>query len=235
MPKNLRPFDLTKLDFEAVRHQKRRKLVLYSLPVVVIATVAVWWLVWPIIATSVAMIHERSGDYESAGWWLGSAAINTVFEHYKQPLNLGIIATQQKQYDVASDYYRTALALAPQSQHCLIHVQAVLSSELAGDNRHNDTPRAIVYYTKALAEITTNKSCFKGYPDLAERIQVKLAAMEEQERAKNFDTTARSNTTDVVTDQQLQDAESLMEQGRVKRNELSHNTGTGGDSSVSPW
>lgn len=218
-----RPLDLKKLDFDGNRRRKRRRLLLWSLPAVLALTLGALWLMLPFIAIPQASAANESRSYDTAEKWLDTLAYNTVFEPYKQPFNRAIVATNNKQFDKAGDYFRQAIALAPDSQKCFIRVQWVLSSELGGDDAVNrkDYQAAISFYTKALSDITANYNCFEQYPELSLRIATKLADLMKQIREQNqTDTNSQTQNTDnTPTAQQLQQLQQLQQQGQIQKQE----------------
>lgn len=176
-PQGRRPLDVTKLDFEGNRLRRRRRLILWSLPVVVIITLLCIWLIIPYIATAQAASSVTNGNTAAAAHWLDALQTNIFYEKYKLPFNKALVATNDKRFDDADELYKEALASAPAAQQCFIHVQSVLSNELAGDNAVSEQKYrdAITYYTKSLAETTNYAACFKNYDALIDRINDKLA------------------------------------------------------------
>lgn len=227
MSQNLRPLDITKLDFEGNRKRRRKRLIMQSLPVVIALILVCIWLVLPAIATQQASAANKSGAYSTAQQWLNVLATNTVFETYKRPFNQAIVATNQKQFDEASEFFRQAIALAPESEKCFIRVQSVLSSELAGDDAvsRQDTQAAITYYTKALSDITTYPQCFKDYSSLTLRIATKLAELvnklKEETTYQDSDETPDSTKTSTETpsDDQMKKLETMQRNGQIKKQE----------------
>jgi hypothetical protein len=127
-----RPFDITKLDFEGNRKRKRKKLIVWSLPVVILIVGVCLWLLFPYVATAQAS-KLLDSDTGGASNWLNSLNTHAFYERYKLPFNKAIVATKAKQFDAADVFFKEAITLAPDTEKCFIHVQSVLSSELAGD------------------------------------------------------------------------------------------------------
>lgn len=226
MSQNLRPLDITKLDFEGNRKRRRKKLFLWSLPAVLVMLVGCIWLILPAVLTGQASTANASGAYDAAEKWLKVLVANPVFEAYKRPFNRAIVATNQKQFDTAGEFFRQAIALAPDSEKCFIRVQSVLSSELAGDDAvtRKDTQAAITYYTKALSDITTYPQCFKQYSSLSLRIATKLAELVNQLKKESYqDQTATPDSTkteaETPSDDQMKKLETMQKNGQVNKQE----------------
>lgn len=231
MSHNLRPLDIGKLDFEGNRKRRRKKLLKWSLPFVIVAALGCLWLVLPFIVTGQAAAANTSGVYGTAEGWLKLLATNTVFESYKRPFNRAIVATNQKKFDDAAESFRQAIALAPESEKCSIRVQAVLSAELAGDAAasRKDTQAAITYYTKALSDTTTYAACFKQYDELSLRIATKLSELINQLKKEAYqDETETPDTTkttsETPTDDQLKQLENMQKRGQVNKQESAKKT-----------
>lgn len=226
MSQSLRPLDISKLDFEGNRKRRRKKLLIRSLPVVGILLLACIWLVLPTFATSRASAANTSGAYNTAQNWLKALVTNTVFESYKQPLNCGIVATNNKQFDEASEYFRKAIALAPELEKCFIRIQSVLSSELAGDDAvsRDDTQAAITYYTKALSDISAYPACFDKYDALTLRIANKITELMNQLKKEMYQDETETpdstkNDTETPTEDQLKQLEIIQRNGQISKQE----------------
>lgn len=226
MSQNLRPLDISKLDFEGNRKRRRKKLLLWSIPFAGIVLLTCVWLVLPLIATGQAGAANTSGAYGTARSWLKILATNTVFEPYKLPFNKAIVATNNKQFDDAAEFFRQAIAQAPDSEKCFIRVQSVLSSELAGDDAvsRNDTQAAITYYTKALSDITTYSGCFKQYDSLSLRIATKVAELVNQLKKEAYqdETETPDSTktnTEMPSEDQLKQLEIMQRNGQISKQE----------------
>lgn len=231
MSAKMRPYDLRKLDFEGNRKRRRKKLFIWSLPLVVTLLIAVAWLMLPYVATSQASSALKNGDLDASGVWLKTLATNNVFETYKKPFNQAIVATHQHKFDEALDYFRQSIALAPEDEKCFIRLQLVLSLELAGDNLapQKDKQRSIIYYTRALSEISVHRSCFEKHKELEQRVASKLADQTnsvKQELYQDADETVQSTKekNELPSDDQLKDLQSLQQQGQQYKRDYSRKT-----------
>lgn len=225
MSVNKRPFDIGKLDFEGNRKRRRKKLIIRSIPVVALLIILALWLALPTIATSQAIAAAKNNDHDTARTWVGLLATNNYFEPYIRPFNQAIIATNQKRFDDALEYFRQSIALAPEEKKCFIRTQMVLSIELAGDNTDpNDHQRSITYYTRALSEISVHRSCFDDKKDLELRIAGKLAdkvnAAKKELYQDATETAEKSQSKgEAPSDKQLQDLQKLQQQGQQSKQE----------------
>lgn len=225
MSTNQRPLDITKLDFEGNRKRKRTHLIAWSLPVVVIIALFCLWLILFYVAPAQASTELSNGNTSAASGWLAPLKTNVFYEKYKLPFNKALVATQAKQFDTANELFREAATLAPESQRCFVHVQSVLSSELAGDDATNkkNYQEAITYYTKALSEISNHKPCFTAYNDLSTRINDKLTQavnslnQASQPTTSTDDSSGTVDTSALPTDKQLETLDQLSQQSQVRK------------------
>ena len=223
---SLRPLDLGKLDFEGNRRRRRRRWLVRILPVAGMLFLVATWLILPSIATNLAQRAVQNSDFDGASGALGVLVTNGVIEPYKQPFNQAIVSTYQKKFDDAAEYFRKAIALAPDNQKCFIRVQSVLSNELAGDEAitRKDQSKAILYYSKALSDTTTYKDCFKSYSSLSERIATKLSQLYNDIKKETYqDQTSTPDSAKTDSDnpssQQLDELQKLQQQGQEARRE----------------
>ncbi|PID30301.1 hypothetical protein CSA80_02635 [Candidatus Saccharibacteria bacterium] len=245
MTKNLRPYDMTLTDSDGIRRRRRRRLLLRSLLPVICVVVLALWLALPWFTTTMAQNAINDNRPETAQSWLSLGRINTVFEPYKHPFNRGIAAAHAKQYDKAFDEFQEALASAPDDQVCLIHQQIVITSELAGDDAlsRQDAAQAIVYYIKAIASVVAHPQCFKGNGNGGKSgLEDKLAAATraaEQSSSDSDEQQSDQNPSDSSppSDDQLDKAEQLEQEGRINKQSSDQRRQGGGNSSrvPKPW
>lgn len=235
-----RPLDLGKIDFEGNRRRLRRRLVIWSSPVTVVLFLFAVWLIMPAAATYQAQVAIDDSHYDTAGIWTGLLGTNNIFEPYIKAFNQATVFTHQQRFDEAIDQFTRSIALAPNEKVCHIRNQLVLSIELAGDaSVHGDKQKAITYYTRALTEISANRSCFEG-TDHETRIAKKLAEAINELKAELFkesDETAETVQTrnDPPSDNQLQILQTLQQQGEQARLENKSTKGLNGRFTSKPW
>lgn len=183
MPDN-RPFDLAKLDFDNIRLRKRKKLILWSLPIVTIFIFSAVWLVLPTLLTISASDKFNKAEYGPAASDVSSLHILNLLETYKAYYNQGTTLSAKGEQDAAVVKFETALAYTQDKDAiCMITYNLVLTMEGIGDSKLKqvDIAGAITQYTKTLNRLKANKDCF---PDsaLQERIEKKIEAAEEAKK-----------------------------------------------------
>ena len=180
-----RPFDLEKLDFDTRRKEQRRRLLLRSLPVIVLVFVAGVALVLPTLLTQKATVEFSNEDYSQAADSVAPLQFLNVIEPYKVHYNYGTALSAKGEFESALQKLETALAYTNDPEVvCVITYNLVLTMEGAGDDKlkQANLSGAITFYTRALNRIKDNATCFKDSP-LQKRIEDKLKATEEA-RAK---------------------------------------------------
>lgn len=162
MPRTSQPFDLTKLDYETRRKQKRKKLLLWSLPAVIIVFLLAFWFILPRILTHFAISAYKAENYGVARNWL-TPLTWTSPEQFVIAFNSGTVDTQLGEYDRAEDELSRAVAIAPNEQKKCMAAQNLVTSLKAHAKSLKSKPKeARVYTTKADTVIKENPKCFKG-------------------------------------------------------------------------
>lgn len=128
-----RPFDLGKLDFDAIRLAKRRKLLRYSLPISVIAIIICVKLLSVPVLSFVAHNSYKNSQHKSATQWLLPLYVANWIEPYKLPFNHGNALFKQGDYQAAEGRYREALERVPEQQECSVRINLALSIEAQAD------------------------------------------------------------------------------------------------------
>ena len=143
-----RPFDLKKLDFEAIRLARRRKLLLYSLPVASIAIVICLKMLSVPVLSSIAHLSYEKSQYKSSGQLLYPLYVANWLESYKLPFNHGNSLFKQGDYQAAEGRYREALKSVPKEQECSVRINLSLSLAAQADTLMSDKAydNAIVLY-----------------------------------------------------------------------------------------
>lgn len=220
---NLRPFDLGKLDFEKNRKQKRKKLLLYSLPGIVVVILIAIWLLTPTILTSQASTAFEKHDYVKANSKVSGLSFLNLIEPYKAYYNQGTTLSAKGNREAAIEKFETALAYTEDaSAVCLITYNLVLTIEGHGDSAvvKSDATEAVSQYTRALNTLKVNKDCFKDEA-LQKRIEEKLAAAEEAKQRKATTDPNSDNTQDAkpASDSQQQKLKEAEQRGAAARDE----------------
>ena len=122
-----RPFDLGKLDFEGIRLRRRRKLLLYSLPVCGLVLVITLKMLSIPVFSQVAHSSYRGTSYQAANNWLSPLGIINWFEPYKQPFDQGVAQYRLAEFVLAEQAFRAALITVPSEHECDVRINVALS------------------------------------------------------------------------------------------------------------
>lgn len=189
-----RPFDLKKLDFEAIRLQKRKRLLVWSLPAIIIVLLVSAWLIVPSILTNHAATNFEKGQYKSAVDDVSLLHIANILEPYKAYYNQGTSLSALGNQDQAVKKFETSLAYTnDHAASCRITYNLVLTMEGIGDSivKKADFTGAINQYTTALNRLKANSDCFTD-PALQKRIEQKIKAVEAARKSQG----SKSGTDD---------------------------------------
>jgi tetratricopeptide (TPR) repeat protein len=158
-----KPFDLSKIDYESQRISKRRSLLLWSIPAVVLVFFAAVWFLLPALLTQQSITAYKAKDYKTSKSWLGPLTLSSP-QPFIIAFNSGTVDTQLGNYDRAETELTRAIALAPANKKCLTLQNYVFSlrAHSASLLKQSDQYNANIYYTKATTTIAANKACFKG-------------------------------------------------------------------------
>jgi len=234
-----RPFDLTKLDFESRRKEKRRRLLLISLPGVLLLLFAGIGLIVPTILTNVSAGEFTKGNYSAAASNLAPLRFLNVIEPYKAHYNYGTALSGEGKFDEAMNELEAAIAYTnDQKVICVITYNLVLTMEGAGDQKLKtaDLTSAITLYARAINRIKDNADCFKDSA-LQQRIEEKLKATEEVRAKQGNNGTAEDQTQNTPDTDQRAKLEDIEEEAIKERNELESRNEeyVTPDPKVKPW
>lgn len=155
------PFDLSKLDYKAVRKLKRKKLLLYSAAPVAIVFLLAMWFILPRILTQQAIIDYKQGSFKGARNWL-TPLTWTSPEQFVIAFNSGTVDTKLGQYDRAERELTRAVAIAPKDKLCMAAQNLVVSIKTHADTRKEDSKAVKELQIKASLVIKEYPDCFKG-------------------------------------------------------------------------
>lgn len=153
MQNSNRPFDLGKLDFEGIRKRRRKKLLLFSLPVcIIVGLVAIKMLSIPILS-SVAHGQYKNKQYDATVGWMAPLNLVNIFEPYIVSYNQGNAFYKKGDFVKAEERYRKALEMVPAKHECSVRINLSLSIEAQADRLVNDKKydEAIVRYDEIKA------------------------------------------------------------------------------------
>lgn len=173
-----RPFDLKKLDFEAIRLRRRKRLLLYSLPICAIAGIISLKFLAIAVFSTLAHDNYHQHQFKGAINWLQPLHIANWFESYKAPFNHGNALFKKGEVADAAAMYRKALETVPTKHECSVRINLALSLERLGDMAVNEKniDEAILHYDQVKAVLRDGRdSC---------GIDIKEASL-QQERSKD--------------------------------------------------
>ncbi len=146
-----RIYDLSKLDFEGNRRRKRKKLLIYSLPLCVMAFVTILKLLG-MNAISAAVNRAESGkDYVVAEQMQRIQRVANLIEPHLADYNLGNLLYRQKKWSEAIQSYRRALVNVPEVDECRVRINLTLALIGVADSQanNNEFDQAILTYDEA--------------------------------------------------------------------------------------
>ncbi len=189
---NTRPFDLAKLDTEGLRKRRRKTLLLWSLPVCIVALLVLLWIVALLLSTAWGNNAYKKGDYRVAAGHYGRLLSLNFVERYKMHYNQGTALLGAKDFAGARTALEQALDLGiPTAFECQVRVNLVLSiigqAEASVANKQYD--EAIVRYDDAKSVID-GRDC-----------GIKLSSADASEETKQANSTLQQQRQQ-VTDRQ---------------------------------
>lgn len=146
----------------------RKRLILFSAPLALIALIAAVKLVSVVVAGNSAVANFRDGDADGLGG--NSSTLNTlnVIERAKAPFTAGTAAVLQGRLDEADARFSEALALTAAEESCPVLVNLELVRERQGDidGWEGRTDQARQRYQSALAIVAgAPAGCFADNTD----------------------------------------------------------------------
>ncbi|MGB4758575.1 MAG: hypothetical protein WBP26_00800 [Candidatus Saccharimonadales bacterium] len=219
-----RPFDLAKIDTEATRKNKRKKLLLVSLPLIAIVFLLGLWFMAPRLATKLAINNYERGSYGSSQAYLRPLSFANMFERYKLYFNRGTAAAMNKQYEYAADQFVIALAYVnDEAVECRIRYNLVLTYVKQAESfvATKKLAEAVVAYTKALVQIDAKASCFdtKLRQDIAASRDDIRKLMEAEGEDENDESSDEGNNGNEPSDSQQQKLEEIERGAAIRRQE----------------
>ena len=154
------PFDLSQLDYKAVRKQKRRKLLLYSAAPVAIVFLVAMWFILPRILTHKAIGDYKAGNFTGARRWLTPLTITSP-EPFVIAFNSGTVDTRLGKYERAEKELTRAVAIAPKDKVCMAAQNLVLSMKTHAESL-KDEKIIKELEVKTNLVIKEHPECFQG-------------------------------------------------------------------------
>lgn len=170
----------------------RRRLLLFSAPVVLVALIAAAKMISVVVVGNSAVADFHDGDAEALQRDTSTLSLLNVVEAEKAPFAAGALAVLQGRLDDADARYSEALSLTAAEQSCPVLVNLELVRERRGDvdGWEGRTDQARERYRSALAIVENAPAgCFENNADpdaerravrndAAVRLKAKLAGLD---------------------------------------------------------
>lgn len=235
---NNQPFDLSKMDFDAIRHRLRKRLLVWStLPVAIILIISIW-LVGPFILNKLSITNYYSHNYQSAKNLIDPVAIFSL-QKYIFLFNMGTIDSRLGNFNNAENELKQSIAYAPENKVCSIEQNLALTEEAHANNfmQNNDPKNAITYYINALTIIGENQSCFTN-PNIRKRIEKEKQSAIAAEQLKQGAQGSNNQNNQAPSQSQQQQLEQSNQQAQLQQQQDSQfgtNPPEQNDPNVKPW
>ncbi|MBG6239744.1 tetratricopeptide (TPR) repeat protein [Mycetocola sp. CAN_C7] len=156
------------LDVKAARRRSRRRMILYSLPVVLLGLFVAWKLLsMPILAERAIDAYDRE-QFERSAETSDALMFLNVAEDWIPYFNRGTAYAAGEAYSQATDDLAKALERAPEDRRCDVTVNLALAWELQGDSYFSAgyfVGAAKLYETaRAVLEAGAAEGCFEPPP-----------------------------------------------------------------------
>jgi hypothetical protein len=171
----------------------RRRLVLFSAPVMLVALIAAVKMISVVVAGNSAVTNFSAGDAEALGRDTSTLNVLNVVEPAKAPFAAGTLAVLQGRLDEADERFSEALSRTAAEQSCPVLVNLELVRERRGDidGWEGRPDQARERYRDALAVVAgAPVGCFENNDDpdpqrravrndSAARLAAKLAGVDD--------------------------------------------------------
>lgn len=160
---NRQLFDVPTMENEATRRQRRRKLLLWSLPGVILMLLIALWFLLPTPLTYKAIKSYNHKGYQTARDWL-TPLTWTSPQQFVIAFNSGTVDTQLGKYTRAQTELTRALTLAPADKRCMVLQNLVYSLDAHAATLQQEVTSATTYDAQAAALRNQNPKCFHTLP-----------------------------------------------------------------------
>ena len=177
------------------RLRLRRRLLIYSAPLTVVALLVIVKLISVVIAGDWSVSAFARGDGNAVGADASVLGVANVVEPAKAPFAAGVAAVLDGRLGDADTHFADALARTDPARSCPVRVNLELVRETQGDRAAaaGDRARADERYSSALAVVdTAPPACFVGNSDPDPR---RMTAALSKERSRSRSSIARSPST----------------------------------------
>ncbi len=229
------------------RLRLRRRLVLWSLPVVVVMLLVATKLLATVALGEEALRSYTQGNITGTQDAAGRLGVVNVIEPHKAPFALGDARVMAGDFDGARAAFEDALKAAPKDSldACQIRVNLVLSLEKLGTAAtsagHPDQAKA---YSDRLNEVVAQapQGCFQGDAQNDEGQQLRDAQQRSQEQQQQEQQRQQDQQQQPQPDQQGQPSEDKQQQldnmtqdNLQQRQQTDQQRSAGGSSVAKPW
>lgn len=242
---DIRPFDLALLDIEGIRKRRRKRFLLWSLPLCVIVGVGMLWIATVLISSALGSDAYTRKDYATSAQYYGQVRWLNMFERYKMEFNYGTAQLGAGKYEEAHAALDKALSLdVPKDQECQVRVNLVLAIAAEADvkvaaEKYDD---AILLYDQAKAIIDGRdcgltssstsspsdqaKQADKQLQNMRDKVSEKQNSAKQQrngDKPSNTDKNGGTQETSTPSDSQISDLQKKQEATSRKVRERSNN------------
>ena len=156
----------------------RRRLLIYSAPVVVAVLILVVKLASVAVAGNAAVRHFAQGDVAALAGDVDTLRVLNIVEPAKAHYAAGTLAVLQNRLDAADREFTEALQRTEHAQSCAVRVNLALVRESRGDAAAAvfEAPAAVDHYLGAKQVIEEAPAGCVG-DDTAARLEAKIAAV----------------------------------------------------------
>jgi hypothetical protein len=171
----------------------RRRLLVFSAPVLLVAVIAAVKMISVVVAGNSAVTNFRDGDIDALGTDTSTLSALNVIEPAKAPFAAGTLAVLQERLDDADALFSEALSMTDSEQSCPVLVNLALVRERRGDidGWEGRPDQARERYRSALAIVDNAPGgCFENNTDpdperravrndTVVRLEAKLAGLDD--------------------------------------------------------
>jgi tetratricopeptide (TPR) repeat protein len=150
------------------RLRLRRRLLVFSAPLVIVALIAIVKMISVVVAGNSAVSHFSRGDVAALQDDVSALSVLNVIEPAKAPFAAGALAVREGRLDEADAQFSDALSRTDEAQSCPVRINLALVRERQGDVDawEGRLEQARERYTSALAIVEdAPESCFQGNTD----------------------------------------------------------------------
>jgi hypothetical protein len=191
------PYDLAKLDFDGIRKRRRKRLLLWSLPLCIAAVLVGLGLGALYISQAAGASSYEKKQYQQATDHFGRFELINFVEPYKMKFNQGTALTAARQYGKGQAALERALELQPPTDfECQIRVNLVYAiaaraEALVTDKKYDevillfDTAKSVIDARDCGMKTASDKAASDGAKEADQKLQDQRSEItEKQNKAK---------------------------------------------------